>query len=133
MSQLFTSGGQSIGASGSVSVLPMNIQGGFPLGWTGLISLLFKGLSRVFSGIKFLSINSLSPACPHLFQPFLGHQLWAGASVPRFLSGPADFALCLWACLTLGLRMHAEMCWVLAGTQAWQSEGVNTLRDNLDS
>jgi len=49
MSQLFTSGGQSIGVSASASVLPMNIQGGFPLGWTGLISLLSKRLSRVFS------------------------------------------------------------------------------------
>ena len=49
VSQLFTSGGQSIGASDSASVLPMNIQGLFPLGWTGWISLQFKGLSRVFS------------------------------------------------------------------------------------
>ena len=49
MSQLFTSGGQYIGASASASVLPMNIQGWFPLGLTGLISLLSKGLSRVFS------------------------------------------------------------------------------------
>ena len=49
MSQLFTSDGQSIGASASVSVLPMNIQGWHPLGLTGLISLLSKGLSRVFS------------------------------------------------------------------------------------
>ena len=49
MSWLFTSGGQSIGASVSASVLPMNIQGWFPLGLTGWISLLSKGLSRVFS------------------------------------------------------------------------------------
>ena len=49
MSRLFTSGGQSIGASASASVLPVNIQGWFPLGLTGLISLLSKGLSRVFS------------------------------------------------------------------------------------
>ena len=49
MNQLFTSGSQSIGASASASVLPMNIQGWFPLGWTGLISLKSKGLSRVFS------------------------------------------------------------------------------------
>ena len=47
--QLFTSGGQSIGASASAWVLPVNLQGWFPLGWTGLISLLSKGLSRVFS------------------------------------------------------------------------------------
>ena len=49
MSQLFASGGQSIGASASAPVLPMNIQGWFPLGLTGLISLLSKGLSRIFS------------------------------------------------------------------------------------
>ena len=49
MSHLFTSGGQSIGASASASVLPMNIQDWFPLGWTGWISLQSKGLSRVFS------------------------------------------------------------------------------------
>ena len=49
MSQLFTSGGQSIGVSASASVLPMNIQGWLPLGWTGWISLQSKGLSRVFS------------------------------------------------------------------------------------
>ena len=49
MSQFFTSGGQSIGVSASASVLPMNIQDWSPLGWTGLISLQSKGLSRVFS------------------------------------------------------------------------------------
>ena len=49
MSQLFASGGQSIGVSASTSVLPMNTQDWFPLGWTGWISLLSKGLSRVFS------------------------------------------------------------------------------------
>ena len=49
LTQLFTSGGQSIAAS--ASVLPMNIRGWFPLGLTGLISLLSKELSRVFSSI----------------------------------------------------------------------------------
>ena len=49
MSQLFASGNQSIGASASASVLPMNIKDWFPLGWTGWISLLSKGFSRVFS------------------------------------------------------------------------------------
>ena len=53
MSQLFESGGQSIGTSSSASVLPMNIQGWFPLGLTGLISLLSKGLSRVYSSTTF--------------------------------------------------------------------------------
>ena len=49
MSWLFASGGQSIGASASASVFPMNIQDLFPLGLTCLISLQSKGLSRVFS------------------------------------------------------------------------------------
>ena len=49
MSQLFTSGGQSIAVSASTSVLPMNPQDWSPLGWTGWISLQSKGLSRVLS------------------------------------------------------------------------------------
>ena len=49
MTQFFTSGGQSTGVSASTSVLPMNTQDWFPLGWTGWISLQSKGLSRVFS------------------------------------------------------------------------------------
>ena len=53
MSRFFISGGQSIGLSASASVLPMNIQDLFPLGWTGWISLLSKGLSRVFSNTTF--------------------------------------------------------------------------------
>ena len=48
VSQFFTSGGQIIRVSASASVLPMNIQDWFPLGWTGWISLLSRGLSRVF-------------------------------------------------------------------------------------
>ena len=49
MSQLFALGGQSIGVSASISVLPKNTQDWSPLGWTGWISLQSKGLSRVFS------------------------------------------------------------------------------------
>ena len=49
MSQLFTWGGQSIGVSASTSVLPMNIQDWFPLGWIGWIFLQSMGLLRVFS------------------------------------------------------------------------------------
>ena len=49
MSQLFTSGGQSIGVSASTSVLPMNTQDWFSLGWTCWISLQSKGLTGVFS------------------------------------------------------------------------------------
>ena len=49
--QFFASGGQSIGVLASAPVFPMNIQDWFPLGWTGWIPLLFKGLSRIFSNI----------------------------------------------------------------------------------
>ena len=59
VSQLFASCGQSIGASASTLVLPKSIQGWFPLRLTNLISLLSKGLSRVFSSTKFQNINSL--------------------------------------------------------------------------
>ena len=57
VSQLFTSSGQSTGASVSASVLPTNIHSWFPLGLTSLISLLYQGLSRVFSNTKFESIG----------------------------------------------------------------------------
>ena len=61
MSQLFASGGKSIRVSASASVLPMDIQDWFPLGWTGWISLQSKGLSRIF----FRSINSLVLSFPY--------------------------------------------------------------------
>ena len=57
MSQLFASGGQGIGVSASTSVLPMNIQDWFPLGWTGWTSLQSKGLSRVFSTVFFFFLS----------------------------------------------------------------------------
>ena len=60
MSQLFTSGGQSIGVSASASVLPMNTQDWSPLGWTGCISLQSKGLSRVFSNTTVQKHQSLA-------------------------------------------------------------------------
>ena len=53
LSWLFASSGQRIGTSASASVLPMNIQGWFPLGPTGLVSLMSKGLSRVLSSTTF--------------------------------------------------------------------------------
>ena len=69
MSQFFTSGGQSIRVSASASVLPMNIQDWFPLGWTGCISLQSKGLSRVFSNTTVQNINS--SALSFLYSPTL--------------------------------------------------------------
>ena len=59
VSQFLAPGGHSIGTSVSASVIPMNIQGWFPLGLTGLISLLSKGLSRSSLVPQFESINSL--------------------------------------------------------------------------
>ena len=70
MSCLFTSGGQSIGVSASASVFPMNIQGWFPLGLTGLISLMSKGLSRVFSST---TIQKASIWCSAFFMVQLLH------------------------------------------------------------
>ena len=69
MGQLFTSGSQTIGASASASVLAMNIQDWFPLGWTGWISLQSKGLSRVISNTTVQSINS--SAHSFLYSPTL--------------------------------------------------------------
>ena len=79
MSQFFASGGESIGAS--ASVLPMNSQGWFPLGLTGLTSLLSKGLSRVFSSApQFKSISS--SALSLLYGPTLIfiHNYWKNHS-----------------------------------------------------
>ena len=69
VSKLFASGGQSIGASASASVLPMNSQDWFHLEWTGLISLLSKGLSRVFSNT---TVQKYQFFCtPPLYSPTL--------------------------------------------------------------
>ena len=77
MSQLFTSGGQSIGVSASPSVFPMNTQGWYPWGWTGWISLQSKGLSQESSPTpQFKSKNSL--ALNFLYSPTLTsiHDHW---------------------------------------------------------
>ena len=80
VTQLFTSGGQSIGVSASVSVLPVNTQDWSPLGLTGWISLQSKGLSRVFSTPQFKSINS--SVLSFLYSPTLTsiHDYWKNHS-----------------------------------------------------
>ena len=80
VSQFFASGGQSIGVSAWTSVLPMNSQDWFPLGWSGWISLQSKGLSRVFSNTTVQSINSL--ALSFLHRPTLTsiHDYWKNHS-----------------------------------------------------
>ena len=75
MSWLLASGGQSIEASASASVLPMNIQEWFSLGLTGLISLLFEGLSRVFSSTTIWKHQFFSA------QPFL----WSNSHIHTWL------------------------------------------------
>ena len=81
MSQLFTWGGQSIGVSGSTSVLPVNTQDWSPLGWTGWISLQSKGLSRVFYKSQFKNISS--SALSFLYSPTLIsiHDYWKNHSI----------------------------------------------------
>ena len=81
MSQFFAPGGQSTGVSASASVLPMNIQDWFPLGWTGWISLQSKGLSRVFSNTttqkyQFFSTQlSFSPTLTSIHDYWKNHSL----------------------------------------------------------
>ena len=70
MSQFFASGDRSIGISALASVLPMNIQDWFPLGWTGWISLQSKGLSRVFSNT---TVQKHQLQCSAFFTVQLSH------------------------------------------------------------
>ena len=90
---VFTSGGQSIGASASASVLPMNIQCWFPLGWTGWISLQSKGLSRVFSSTivqkPIVFEQAGVPSLPVKYQAELSNILDA-----KFLSGHEWILFC---------------------------------------
>ena len=76
MSQFFTSGGQITEVSASASVLPVNIQDSFPLGWTGWISLQSKGLSRVFSNTTVKSINSLALSFLYCSTHISIHDYW---------------------------------------------------------
>ena len=73
MSQFFASGSQNIGVSASASVLPMNIQDRFPLGWTGWISLQSKGLSRVFSNTTVQKHQFFSAQLTHSLFPQFFH------------------------------------------------------------
>ena len=81
MSQLFASGGQSIGVSASTPVLPMNTHDRSPLGWIGWMSLQSKGLSRVFSNTtvqkhQFFMLSFLySPTLTSLHDHWKNHSL----------------------------------------------------------
>ena len=108
VSQLFASVGQNIGASASASVLPMNIQGWFPLGLIGLISLQSKGLSRVSSStttwkLQFFSAEPCSLVAHwqriclqcrnhrrYAFDPEVGKIPWRRAWQPTPVSLPGE-------------------------------------------
>ena len=95
VSQFFASGGQSIGAS--ASVLLMNIQGRFPLGWTGLISLPSKGLQESSPAPQFENISSLALSLLYGLALTSIHDYWKNSSFnDRHLS--AKWCLCLLIC-----------------------------------
>ena len=98
MSQLFTSGGQSIGVSALAAVLPMNTQDWSPLGWTGWISLQSKGLSRVFSNT---TVQKHQFWTVHLSWSLMPTSPWTGAiHVHRSVVGGHSFEH------TSGLGLH---------------------------
>ena len=85
VSQFFTSGSQSVGASSSSSALPMNIQDQFSLGLSGLISLQSKGLSRVFSNTTIQKHQFFSP------QP----SLWSNSHIDTWMTTGKTIGLTL--------------------------------------
>ena len=93
MSLLFSSGGQNIGAS--ESLLPVNIQGRFPLGLTGVISLYTKDLSNVFSSTMWKQIFQHSVT----FMVQLSHPYMTAGETIAFIDGPLSAeCLCLILC-----------------------------------
>ena len=98
-SQLFTSCGQGIRASASVTVIPMNIQGWFPLGMTSLISLLSKGLSGVFSSITIWKHQFFSAQPSLLSNSHIVHDYWKNQSF-NCIDGPslAKWCFCFLIC-----------------------------------
>ena len=93
VSQFFASGGQSIGASASASVLPMNTRDWFPLGWTGWISLLSKGLSRVFSNT---TVNPL----------LLNWSLWCDGR-----GSGLEYSITIWLIISLLVALSLLVTW----------------------
>ena len=98
MNWVFTSGGQSIGASASTSVLLMPIQDWFPLGWTGLISLLSVGLSRVFSSTIVWKHQFFSAQLALWSNSYI--HTWLLEKIKLWLYGPllAKWCLCFILC-----------------------------------
>ena len=142
MSQLFSSGGHSIGVSASTSVLPMNTQDWSPLGWTGWISLQSKGLSRVFSntivqkntGVGSLSLlqgifptQGLNPGLPHgrwiLYQ--LSHK-GSPSSVHSMIF--IKFTVMQWSSSQWSSGTFKKI-WVLGNVCAWGEDSKFPLKE----
>ena len=95
MGQLFTSGGPSIGASASASVLPMNTQVWFPLGLTGLISLPSKGFSKASPPPQYESMSSSVLSLPYGSTETFIHDYWKDdvcAQSSPTLCNPMDYS-----------------------------------------
>ena len=108
ISQVFTSGGQSIGASVSASGLPMNIQGWSPLVWTGLFSLLSKGLPRVFSSTTVQKRQFFST------QP----SLWSNSHIHTYMTTGKTIALTfVGKGISLFLNMPSRVCYVFSSKE----------------
>ena len=97
MSQLFRSGGQSIGVSASASVLPMNIQDRFPLGWIGCISLQSKGLSSL---LQHHSSKASILQCSSFFIVQLSHP---------YMTPGKTIALTRWTFVSKGMALLFNM------------------------
>ena len=101
MSQFFTSDGQNFGVSASASVLPMNIQGSFPLAWTGWISLQSKGLSRVVD-FSYTTVQK---------HQFFGTQLSSQSNccpANRFISTISLDSVCVCVCVCVSLSVSSN-------------------------
>ena len=118
-SQFFASGGQSIGAAASSSALLMNIRGGFPLGLTGLISLLSKRFSRVFSSTTIRKHQFFDP------QPSLWSISTVEINVPQFwrIQSPSSSHWQILCMVRIHCLIHRHHLFAIA-SQGRRNKGV---------
>ena len=129
----FSSGGQSTGVSTSASVLPMNIQDCFPLGWTGWISLLSKGRSRVFSNTTVQKHQRSAFFRDQLSHPYmttrktiaLTRQTFVGKIMSLLFNMLSRLSLCLF-------KLYAEYIMRNAGLEEAQA-GINIAGRNINN
>ena len=104
MSRLFTSGSQNIGASASAWIRPMNIQGWFPLGLTGLISLMSKELSRFFSSTTVWK-HQFFTECAQKGAGSLGYRKIICLKHLGFVDRCVAFSFCHWQSMGIYVKM----------------------------